>query len=73
MYGIVIIVIGLFFHIFLIYGIGWGLFIDELTYLLIKGKTHADNYSAASLIGTIIFVVIIFILKSNLVNIYFKI
>lgn len=72
MYGIVLIIFGLIFHKLLLYGIGWGLFIDELTYLLIRGKTHADNYSTASLIGTIIFMIIIFILKSNLVSIFLK-
>jgi hypothetical protein len=73
MYGIVLIAFGLIFHKLMIYGIGWGLFIDELTYLLINGKTHADNYSTASLIGTIIIAVIIYILKNNLVNIFLKV
>lgn len=32
--------------------VGCGLFVDEATYLLLDGKTHADNYSRWSLIGT---------------------
>lgn len=36
----------------LISAVGVGLFADEATYLAIGGKTHADNYSVASLAGT---------------------
>lgn len=36
----------------LLFAIGLGLFLDELTYLVIGGKSHADNYSPASLWGT---------------------
>ena len=68
MYGIAAIIIGLIMNSIVIYAIGLGLFIDELTYLLIKGKTHADNYSAKSLIGTLFFIVIICVLRNHLVN-----
>lgn len=67
MYGVVGIFLGLLFHSIIIYGIGLGLFVDELTYLLIRGKTHKDNYSWTSLIGTVIFIILIFIFKSYLV------
>lgn len=36
--------------------IGTGLFADEATFLWIGGKTHADNYSRASLAGTALIV-----------------
>jgi hypothetical protein len=67
MYGVVGIVIGLLVHFILVYAIGLGLFIDELTYLIIRGKNHADNYSRISLFGTLVFVIIVFIFKSYLV------
>lgn len=45
MYGIVGILVGLSVQSILLYAIGTGLFIDELTYLIIRGKDHEDNYS----------------------------
>ena len=60
MYGLVGIFTGLAFHSILIYAIGLGLFIDELTYLLMRGKNHKDNYSTISLLGTLFFVIIVF-------------
>ena len=67
MYGIIGILIGLSAHSILIYGIGAGLFIDELSYLIMRGKDHKDNYSKVSLFGTSIFVILIFVFKDYLV------
>ena len=67
MYGIVGIIVGLLTSSVFIYAIGLGLFIDELTYLLIGGKSHQDNYSKISLIGTFIFVILVFIFQDYLV------
>jgi hypothetical protein len=66
MYGIVGIIAGLLLHSILIYAIGLGLFVDELTYLLIRGKDHKDNYSKISLLGTAIFVLLVFLFKNYL-------
>lgn len=71
MYGIISIFFGLIFHFLLIYGIGLGLFVDELTYLLIRGKNHKDNYSLKSLIGTLIFIILVFVFKNYLVLPFF--
>ncbi|MEK7672792.1 MAG: hypothetical protein AAB373_02820 [Patescibacteria group bacterium] len=62
MYGILLAVIGYFTKNLTITGVGLGLFLDELTYLLIGGKTHKDNYSKTSLIGTFLFLVLAFFL-----------
>ena len=70
MFGILGIFIGFFMHWLVIYAIGWGLFVDELTYLLIKGKNHEDNYSTISLMGTLIFIILIFIFRNSLVNLF---
>jgi len=71
MYGIIGIVIGLAAHSILIYAIGFGLFVDELTYIIIRGKSHEDNYSAVSLLGTLFLIVVIFVLRDYLV-LFFK-
>jgi hypothetical protein len=69
MFGLLGMVVGLFTHSVLISAIGLGLFVDELTYILIGGKTHADNYSKISLLGTLFFIVLVFIFRNNLIYI----
>ena len=66
MYGIVGIIAGFLLHSVIIYAIGLGLFVDELTYLLIRGKDHKDNYSKVSLLGTAIFVLLVFLFQNYL-------
>lgn len=68
MYGLIAIAIGLTFQSIMLYAIGMGLFVDELTYLLMRGKTHKDNYSKISLLGTLILVTIVFIFKNYFVR-----
>lgn len=70
MFGILGIIVGLLTHWLVVYAIGWGLFIDELTYLLMRGKNHQDNYSKVSLFGTLIFVILVFLLKDYLLLLY---
>jgi hypothetical protein len=66
MFGIAGIIIGLFLRSIAIYAVGIGLFVDELSFLLIKGKSHSDNYSGMSLLGTVIFVIVGYFLKRYL-------
>jgi len=66
MYGIVGIVTGLLFHSIIVYAIGLGLFVDELTYLFIQGKNHKDNYSRTSLLGTALIMLLIFLFQNYL-------
>ncbi len=54
-------------HSVILYGISLGLFVDELTYPIIRGKNHEDNYSAVSIVGTLLFIGIVFILKGWLI------
>ena len=49
-----------------LYAVGIGLFIDELTFVLTGGRTHQDNYSCISLVGTAILVGLIFALRGYL-------
>ncbi len=60
MLGLILALIALLVHSLIAYAIGLGLFIDELTYVLMGGKTHKDNYSAMSLVGTLAFVLIVY-------------
>lgn len=55
-----------------IFAIGFALFIDELTYILISGRTHADNYSKISLIGTTVFIAVVFLVRKYIVMIFGK-
>ena len=63
MYGLVAMFVGLLLHTAIIYAIGLGLFVDELTYLIIGGKTHADNYSIKSIVGTLVFILVVLIFR----------
>ncbi len=67
MFGVVLVPLGIFLHSVWIYAIGIGLFVDELGYLFIRGKNHADNYSDASLALTCFFVVLTIIFSNELV------
>lgn len=66
MYGIVAAALGLASGSVVLYAIGLGLFVDELAYLLIRGKGHRDNYSPASLFGTLAFALLVFFLQRYL-------
>ena len=68
MYGAGLILIGLSVHWIVAYAIGIGLFLDELTYLFLRGTTHKDNYSAPSLLGTLFFVALVFAVRTFLVK-----
>jgi len=65
--GILFIAIALLFRNVTIYAIGVGLFVDELTYIIIRGKSHKDNYSTISLIGTLLFIIIVFLFREQLI------
>lgn len=67
MFGLLAIFISLVIHSVVLFFIGLGLFVDELTYVLIQGKNHDDNYSKVSIIGTIFFVVVVYFLKDYLI------
>ena len=69
MYGAVAIGVAVLFKSVILYAVGLGLFVDELAYLFIGGRTHEDNYSAVSFIGTAVFCVITFFLRTHLVSV----
>ena len=63
-YGVLLTIVGLVTKSMPVYAVGIGLFVDELTYVMMGGKTHQDNYSRISLLGTLLFVVVVFALRS---------
>ncbi len=66
MYGAIAMLIGLATKSISLYAVGMGLFIDELTFLFTGGRTHQDNYSSVSLLGTAILVGLVFVLRGYL-------
>jgi len=66
MYGLILSVLGIVLGSVTIFAIGIGLFVDELGFLLIGGKTHKENYSKLSLILLCTFVILVYIFKSQL-------
>ncbi len=67
MYGIIGIPIALALGSLPVYAISIALFVDELTFILTRGKTHRDNYSYPSLVGTTLFIIIVFIFRSYII------
>lgn|ERR1039457_4974302 len=63
MYGLALMAISFVFSTKPLFAIGFGLFVDELTFILMKGRTHKDNYSTRSIIGTIALIMIAYFLR----------
>ncbi len=68
MYGLCILPVGVLLHSVWTSAVGLGLFIDEATYLCIGGKSHEDNYSWTSLLGTAAFIVLTFVFRVELTH-----
>jgi len=69
MYGLLLSLLGYSTKTAWIFGVGLELSVDELTYLLMGGKTHEDNYSKISVLGTAFFAVVILLLRSQIVGV----
>ena len=52
--------------------ISMGIFLDEIGFIILKGKTHKDNYSPKSFMILIFFILLLFIFRKNIINIYLK-
>lgn len=66
--GALIAAFGLIFDSLPAYAVGLALTVDELTYLLIGGQTHEDNYSLPSLVGTSLLIALVFLCRDLLVR-----
>lgn len=74
MYGLLFTIIlfcisGFYKNIYLL-SISMGIFLDEIGFIIISGKTHEDNYSPKSFMILMFFVLILFIFRENIVNFY---
>ncbi len=67
LYGLVLAPAGLLIGSIPLFAIGLGLFIDEATFLVFGGTTHADNYSWWSLAGTAVLIGLVFLLRKYLI------
>ncbi len=50
--------------------ISMGIFLDEIGFIIIRGKTHEDNYSPKSFMILMFFILLLFIFRKNIVNFY---
>ena len=69
MYGIVITPIAILIGSISMLGIGTALIIDELTLFFTSEWNHEGYFSYISWIGTVIFSIIIFLLRKNITSI----
>lgn len=53
--------------------ISMGVFLDEIGFIIIKGKTHEDNYSPKSFMILMFFVLLLFIFRESIINFYLSI
>lgn len=76
MYGllftIILFCISSFYTNIYLLSISMGIFFDEIGFIIIKGKTHEDNYSPKSFMILILFILLLFIFRENIVNFYFN-
>ncbi len=74
MYGLLFTLIlfgiaGIYKNIYLL-AISMGLFLDEIGFVLIRGKNHEDNYSPKSFLILLFFIILLFLFKEEIVNFY---
>lgn len=50
--------------------ISTGVFLDEIGFIIIGGKTHEDNYSPESFMILIFFILLLFIFRESIINFY---
>lgn len=67
MYGIAAVPLAVAANIFTLYAIGLALIVDELTFILMRGKNHKDYRSTISIVGTLLFIGVVFFIKDYLV------
>jgi len=77
MYGllftIILFSISSFYKNLSLLSISMGIFLDEIGFILIRGKTHEDNYSPKSFMILMFFLFLLFIFREPIVNFYFNI
>jgi len=74
MYGllgtiILFLISNLYTNIYLL-SISMGIFLDEIGFIVIRGKTHEDNYSPQSFMILMLFIVLLFMFRETIVDFY---
>ena len=77
MYGLLFTIIlfsisSLYKNIYLL-SISMGIFLDEIGFILIRGKTHEDNYSIKSFVILIFFILLLYVFKEYIIDFYLSI
>lgn len=77
MYGLLITIIlfsiSSFYKNIYFLAISMGIFLDEIGFIIINGKTHEDNYSPKSFMILMFFILLLFIFREIIVNFYLNI
>lgn len=69
-FTIILFCISSFYTNIYLLSISMGIFLDEIGFIIIRGKTHEDNYSPKSFIILIFFIILLFIFRENIINFY---
>lgn len=77
MYGLLFMIIlfcisSFYTNIYLL-SISMGIFLDEIGFIIIRGKTHEDNYSPKSFMILLAFILLLFIFREDIINFYLSI
>lgn len=76
MYGllftIILICISKFYTNIYLLAISMGIFLDEIGFILIRGKNHEDNYSPKSFMIIILFIILLFIFRGVIIDFYIR-
>jgi hypothetical protein len=67
-YGLIGTPVGIILHSLPLYAVSIAVLVDELTFVLIAGSTHEDNYSLTSIVGTLGFILLVYLLRRILVS-----
>ncbi len=69
-FTIILFCISSFYTNIYLLSISMGIFLDEIGFIIIRGKTHEDNYSSKSFMILIFFILLLFIFRENIINFY---
>lgn len=77
MYGllftIILFCISSFYTNIYLLSISMGIFLDEIGFIIIRGKTHEDNYSPKSFMILLVFILLLFIFREDIIKFYLNI
>lgn len=69
-FAIILFCISNFYTNIYLLAINMGIFLDEIGFIIIRGKTHEDNYSPRSFMILLFFILLLFIFREKIINFY---